>query len=331
MNLAKLLLSLALVSLLVLAGAWYFWPRRAPDGVYTMVARRINERSGELCDLQARDTRLGLAQVIDLLRPRIQGLWVARDTKEFPDFKMVPVGPLFLRVNREKQAAGGFDTSTWSWEEARATYRRTQADPLAPETNQRWRDLDTGVRFLLEKDAGRVLQGRPYLSPEKTRHSFRPSASVSRLSERVFRLKLDAGDFREDKEKLRALLEKEWSSPRHALRIEWVENDPQAYRVRAVFKTDRSYVNHRERVMVIANFAFTRTVAHELGHVLGFDDHYYSVWNAQNCYYTQQSRLADLMSNSARGRLLPKHWRLLDQAYPWRRPAAKDSFPYFFD
>jgi hypothetical protein len=125
------------------------------------------------------------------------------------------------------------------------------------------------------------------------------------------------------------LFEREWSSRGYHIRLNWAVG-PEAYRVKAHFQSGRSYVNHREKILVIANFSWVRTVAHELGHILGFDDHYYSVWNARNCYYTQESRLSDLMSNSEQGEVTARHWALLDKAYPFENPRPKEVFPYFY-
>jgi hypothetical protein len=82
--------------------------------------------------------------------------------------------------------------------------------------------------------------------------------------------------------------------------------------------------------VVIANLAFTGTVAHEFGHVLGFADHYYSVWNDRNCYYSQSSGTGDIMSNSDRGLVTARHWEILEKAYPLSGAAPGKSFPYRF-
>ena len=57
------------------------------------------------------------------------------------------------------------------------------------------------MKFLLERDIGRILRGRKYLAPENTEHMFRPNRSVSREG-RSFVVKLDAGDFKGAEKKL---------------------------------------------------------------------------------------------------------------------------------
>lgn len=315
----------------VVAVGSYLWTkkRRPPAGAFTLVATRLNELSTDSCDLASQQKRLGLSQVIDRYREDIHGLWQARKTDDFPEFKMIQVGPIFLRLNKSREGYKGFDTSTWSWEEAFGLYLRTQRDASAPETPQRWRDLDTMVRFLLEKDVGRILKGRQYLPPESTQHTFRPGPSVRRIGRKAFEVTLHPGDFSGAESKLTELFEKEWNSLGYGIKLKWTK-DPSAYRVKAHFQSGRSYVNHREKVLVISNFSWVRTVAHELGHVLGFDDHYYSVWNGRNCYYTQEARLSDLMSSSEQGGVTNRHWELMDEAYPWKGTPKTQPFFYLW-
>lgn len=321
---------LLVVWLLAMAGAgyWFWRSRQAPEGPYGLVSLHLNQLSRSACDLSGGETRLAISRVIDRFRPDIQALWAGIQAGEFPEHKMEQVGPIFVRLSERAGAKSGFESSTWSWEDARSIYLKTQSDFDSPETKQRWRDLETAVKFLLERDVGRIVRGRKYLSPENTEHIFRPNRSVSREG-RNFVVRLDAGEFKGAEKKLEEIFGQAWASHGRAVKIRWVQGDPDAYRMKAHFRSSRSYVSHRERAMVIANFAWTRTLAHELGHILGFADHYYTVWNNRNCYYTQQSRLSDLMSDSQLGRITAEHWRILDSAYP-EAGGSEKPFPYFF-
>lgn len=325
------ILVLGLLLLATFGAAYWWWVGRVHSpGAYEQIALQINSSSSNPCDAGSAQRRVGLAKVIDRYRSDIQGLWQARKSEEFPEFKMERVGPVFLRVNKKREEKTGFDSSTWGWEEAFGLYLRTQRNSSDPENIQRWRDLDTLVRFLLEKDVSRVLRGRKFLTPDIAVHTFRPNPSVRRVSRTEFEVKLDPGDFEGDANTLKKLFEKEWRSHGKKILIEWAPEDPAAYQVRALFRSGRSYVSHREKSLVIANFSWVRTVAHELGHVLGFDDHYYSVWNDRNCYYTQESRLSDLMSSSDQGGIVSRHWALLEEAYPWKGERRADPFSYQF-
>jgi hypothetical protein len=320
----------ALLYGIAVAAAIYWWRFHPRPGAYEAIAIQINDRSSLDCDKVASGRRVGLAKVIDRHREEIQGLWAGRKKEEFPHFPMESVGPIFLRLNPPREKRTGFEVTSWSWEEGYALYWRLQQDPNHPDSNQRWRDLDTLVRFLLEKDLARILLGREFRTPDAVQHQFRRTGAVTRTSPQAFAVRLHPGDFSEERDKLRLLLEREWRSHGKEVKVIWDESTPDTYRVQALFRAGRSYVNHRRRSLVIANFSWVRTVAHELGHVLGFDDHYYSVWNERNCYYTQESRLNDLMSNSETGTISPRHWEILNEAYPWRASSDKTNFPYQF-
>jgi hypothetical protein len=170
--------------------------------------------------------------------------------------------------------------------------------------------------------------GKKFLAPELTEHQFRPNPNVTRTGAHEFTVQLDPGDFRGHEKILQNILEEEWRSSGYRVKIAWVDHG--AYKLLAHRDSSRSFVNHKTRVMDIAHLAWSKTVAHELGHILGFDDHYYNVWNGRNCYYSQQSRLGDLMSNSEHGSITARHWELLDKAYPLRGAGPKEPFLYFY-
>jgi hypothetical protein len=309
---------------LIVAGSFGLrYHRRAPAlGAYEKAARMLSSRQeGEVCDRAGAERRIKLSRLLDQLRPRIVGLWQTRVPKDFPKARMEQVGPIFLRLSDPEPQKKVMDISSWSWEEAESVLLRTQADPGAPETKERWRDFDTMVRFLLEKDVGRLVYHRAYFPPQDTPHHFAPRKGVERTGQKELTVTLSAGDFEGAEKSLTALLEKAWSRAGWRLKVKWGSG---AYQLKANFNSSRSFVDHRKQLLVLANYTFTRTVAHELGHVLGFDDHYYSVWHKENCYYTQESDLSDLMSNSEKGAVGESLWKVLDQAYPWRlAPAAE--------
>lgn len=314
-------------------GGTYLYQRRVPaplPGLYEKAALRLGEaKAPEACDLAGAERRVRLSRLLDHFEKRIGGLFQARVAKDFPQVKMEQVGPVFLRVSEPVPAAGSADISSWSWEEAQGIFLQTQAHPEAPETKERWRDFSTMLRYLLEKDTARLLYGKQYLPPADTPQTFRPNASTSRTGPREITVRLNPGEFKGAEKQLEALFTREWSRDGYTLRVRF-ENAPGLYVLRANQRSARSFVNHRQKVLVLANYTFTRTAAHELGHILGFDDHYYSVWQGKNCYYTQESFLDDLMSNSERGRVTAAHWELLERAYPWKKPAAETPFEYKF-
>ncbi len=293
---------------------------------YSALARILNQHARrETCDDQLAQRRYFGARVLDRFRADILGLWSARTGEKEPQFTLLDLGTIKLRISPKTLATTGYDSSAWSWDEVYGLIQRTQG---GGDHADRWRDVDSMVRFLLEKDYGRIVLGRKFLAPELTQHRFRPNGGVTRTGPREFTVRLDPGELRGHEHYLQNILESEWQSHGFRVRIQWVGGE--AYRLLTHHDSSRSFVNHRKRTMEIANLAWTRTVAHELGHVLGFDDHYYNVWNGRNCYYSQESRLGDLMSNSEKGKVTARHWQLLDQAYPWGAPARRESFVYLY-
>lgn len=326
-----LLLVVAAGALAGLAYVAYLRWRPSPPGGYETFALKLNEAStAESCDRAGQERRRRLARVLDRFQAELRSVWENRSAGELPEAKMQAVGPIFVRISGPANRAEGFEVSSWNWGEAEGLLYRTQAGEDEKTRRQHWRDFDTSARFLLEKDFQRLYRGRKFPRPEETDHQFRPQPSVRRTGPREITVALRPGAFAgaATEKLLRDWLEREWSQGGWRLRLEF-RADPDLYELRPNFRTSRSFVNHRERTLTIANYAWSRTAAHELGHVLGFDDHYYVVWHGPYCYYTQESRRGDLMSNSEMGAVTESHWQLLSRAYPWREPAAK-NFSYRF-
>lgn len=306
-----------------------YWRRYDREHPYTTLSRALaRSPNREWCDDNEAEARAYVAKVEDQFGDDIRALWSQRGGGGAPKFALLSLGSIQLRVNPKAPPGEGFDSSSWSWDEAYGLIARNRSDPQSKENVDRWRDLDSMVRFLMEKDASRVLYRHQFLSPEETVHQFRPDPSVTRSGAKEFTVKLDPGDFRERAAPLKGIFESEWSGHGYRVKVEWVQGG--AYRITSHSDTNRSFVNHRLRVLDIANLAWTKTVAHELGHVLGFDDHYYNVWNGRNCYYLQMSRLSDLMSNSEHGAVTERHWQILDKAYPWKGAALTEPFKYTY-
>jgi hypothetical protein len=336
----KRALALGLVAVIA-AGGGFWWRRenarrRAEELARQPLSRLAAELNGtrpqEFCDEQDAHFRAYVAAVVDRFRPQIRLLWAKRKSTEEPRFALLDLGRIQLRLSpRVNPPPKGFDSSSWSWEDAYGLIQRTQQDPDAKENEERWRDLDSITQYLLEKDFLRLKRKVEFLEPEQARHNFRPNSVVSRTGPREFTVRLEIGDFPGLEKVLANVFEQEWKgSDGWHVRVQWVPPGSGAYSLRILLNGNRSFVNHGKRVMLIANLAWTRTVAHELGHILGFDDHYYHVWHPRNCYYSQESRLGDIMSNSDRGSITARHWQILDSAYPWKKEARHEEFSYVY-
>ncbi len=328
------LVGLVFVALTIFLGTKHFQQKqKIQKGLYTSVAQALREASqgdkADFCERQVQDKRLYLAKVIDEFRPLIQGLWAKQDGRELPKSQLLPLGKIQLRLSPEARPKHPYDQSSWSWEEAQGLLLKTQLDPRSPASLEAWRNLDTMARYLLEKDSLRIVEKRVFVPPKIAQHLFRPNLAMRRTGPKEFTVPLNAGDFAGEEAKLQKLLESEWSGAGYRVRLEW-KKDPSLYTFRINLLSSRSFVNHKKRTLEIANMAWTKTVAHEFGHVLGFADHYYSVWHADHCYYTQETRNADLMSNSDIGQVNTRHWQVLDQAYPWQKRAVRELFAYQF-
>lgn len=299
--------------------------RRHP---YTLLARRLDAlKNREWCDERMQAKRLYVTAVVDRFRPQIENLFQSADQKPGEAVPTVDLGLVKLRIYQPKKEILDENDSTWSWEDAYGLIQKIQLEENEAEQHRNWRDVDAMARYLLEKDSAR-LYGKN-LSGEN--HLFQPNSTVSRTGPKEFTVEMDPGDFFGHQDALAKILESEWSGNGYHLRLKWTRGDPKLYHFSAYLQAGRSYVSHPKKSVEIANLAWTKVVAHELGHVLGFADHYYNLWDANHCYYTQKSRRADLMSNSEDGKISLRHWEILDQAYPWKKERALQPFNYVFE
>ena len=149
---------------------------------------------------------------------------------------------------------------------------------------------------------------------------------AKRISKDVIKVYMDPGDFEPSQTKMKSVIEDFWKSQDLRIQIEWATKntlpsgmDPsQLYKIKYFDeKGGRAYVSRRDKVMALFPDVHERTVIHEFGHVIGFPDQYFRVWDSKKCQYTYESTDKDVMSKSANGLLTPNHWKSLDAAYPW--------------
>ncbi len=77
----------------------------------------------------------------------------------------------------------------------------------------------------------------------------------------------------------------------------------------------RSYVNLSDRSIHLYGTPSVKTLAHELGHVIGFDDHYYTSFDEVTCRYQFELNSSDLMSSVKSGQIQSKHWTKIKEKY----------------
>ncbi len=147
---------------------------------------------------------------------------------------------------------------------------------------------------------------------------FRPKQSLRRVSASNYRLTLDPGVFSEDRARMAGVIEYVWRKDDRRVMVDWGARSPletvMNYLLIWTPERGRAHVLHDVREARFFIGSSVTTIAHEIGHVIGFPDYYYTMWNPRACSYTQISSTTDLMS--AGGRLHPKRWEALDQAFP---------------
>ncbi|MCO5142528.1 MAG: hypothetical protein M9962_05505 [Oligoflexia bacterium] len=297
--------------------------------VLARLAKQLNDTSASnWCDELVAKRRVALSKILDMYGQDIKKLWQTRKQGGNSKENLIRLGTIYLRKSAPEIQKYEIENSSWSWEEANNVLIRIQNNLQDKENKDRWRDFDTMVRFMLEKDILRIVRKLSFLPREKTVHQFRIEKTIKRKSKNEYLVSLNPGEFDKDKELLKELIENGWKSFGKKIRIEWV-NDADSYKVVSNLNSSRSFVNHKKRIMVIANLASVKTVVHEFGHVLGFDDHYYTSWNNENCYYMQESRLEDVMSSSEKGSVTKTHWKILEKAYPLDGTVSA-NFSYFY-
>lgn len=165
----------------------------------------------------------------------------------------------------------------------------------------------------VEKKRKTIQDLHDWVSDDYERYLFRPNTLLKRSSQKELRISLSPGPFSEVRERLASYIESIWSSEELSIRIDWIDPTfPEVFRFIVENAVGgRSWVNKRERLIHIYDEVTIGTLAHEFGHVLGFADHYYTVWNPESCTYTHHLDDSDLMSNSRKGVVTPGEWKII--------------------
>jgi hypothetical protein len=150
-------------------------------------------------------------------------------------------------------------------------------------------------------------------------HGFRknPHLKFERSdSTTVLNLAMDPGLLgQREKEIIDSIIESVWSSETSKVKLDWSSKQVTPGLFEILFHPNspdqRPYVLPYKKTMNLFPGNRTRSVAHEFGHVLGFDDHYYTVWDPDRCLYIYESNDFDLMSSSDSGDVTPEEWRTL--------------------
>jgi hypothetical protein len=163
---------------------------------------------------------------------------------------------------------------------------------------------------------------RDRLKPDADRYRFNVQAFVKRMSPTEWRLTLDGTglDLLAQRFLEQRMLDA-WSAAERRVSIQW--RDMPSPLSLGLFRfvlepvlDGRAYVNHLKRSIHLFPMNTSDAFQHEMGHVLGFKDTYYTVWQPEACAYREENNSADIMSNHNRGRVLARHWEELERQYP---------------
>jgi hypothetical protein len=151
------------------------------------------------------------------------------------------------------------------------------------------------------------------------RYSFRHNSAVTRPNQHELKLPLVAGPFAGAETAFAKYVESLWRSSELSLKIDWVQatDVPEAFQVLlGEVVGSRSFVNFKKHIVQLYPDVRTQSIAHEIGHVLGFKDRYFTTWKPASCEYVVQTNAEDLMSDPQEGSVMPDEWAELEREYP---------------
>lgn len=155
------------------------------------------------------------------------------------------------------------------------------------------------------------------LTASVRRYGFNTYTRIKREGDELL-LPIDAGDFAGYESQVASYIELVWHSQDLKLKIQWIPNPLEPLFKMFMDKShpnSRAFVNWRNKVVQLYPGTSTRAVAHEFGHVLGFRDIYYTMYDPSTCGYTIELNDGDVMSSHRGGVVTEKEWATLKENY----------------
>jgi hypothetical protein len=161
-----------------------------------------------------------------------------------------------------------------------------------------------------------VLNFEDRMQRDIHRYLYRGHPPVTKLTNQEktgLTLALNPGSLKDDESKLlEKSIEELWKNATAYIEVAWTGGEAGLDLFKIMFHLDepgkRANTDPGDRTVNLYPGTRVRSVGHEIGHVLGFPDHYYTVWDEQKCSYTQHSINTDLMSDSQNGKVTDEEW-----------------------
>lgn len=177
------------------------------------------------------------------------------------------------------------------------------------------RRMNSTLEFTTKKSSMAKLLKE--IERDQKQYSFVVNPKIRRMGQKLI-LPLGIGDFAGAEAKMANLIETIWKSDALSVQIEWVPHalDNLLYKILLnLGYGERGFVNRAEATVNLPVGVGSKTIPHEIGHVLGFRDHYYTVWQPNVCVYQMQINNSDIMSSSKVGLPTAEEFQELNNAY----------------
>jgi hypothetical protein len=278
-------------------------------------AQALDANTPDACDTQSRDARREVAKAFDDANGELTAL---SSTLVTAHYKRVAMGPISVREIIAPFANNGVhvhDEKTWQ--------ELDDALHALPSTkDESWIDLDAHARSVMLDDWRRVM----YESLEASEVDpstppgtyFRVNGAVSVGSDGAFHVPLDAGPFADAQDQLAGYIESVWSSKDARVKVDWVSSASNSDAFTFVLGSGeggRSSVSWSSHTVTLDPDVTEKAIAHEIGHVLGFLDRYYTTFDATACRYSIKFDDDDIMSSPSTGAVTDAEWQVLQTKY----------------
>jgi hypothetical protein len=150
-------------------------------------------------------------------------------------------------------------------------------------------------------------------------YTFKIRSIIHRVSQTNLRVDINPGDFASVAHDLEPMFLRVWNSGDLSLGINWTPNiqPPQVgFLLFDPTSEKRSGVDEDSLTLRLYPGTAQESLSHELGHFLGFPDHYYVTWSEEKCQYVIYNNPTDIMSDDETGSVTKDEISQLKAAYP---------------